>query len=253
MTLRVTYAWVAPLLACACARQDGAADFEITATYVHDGAAYTQGLVAVDSVLLESTGRYGASDIRRVDLSTGRVLARVPLAANEFGEGLARHEGRLYQLTWKEGTAYVYDAETLAPLDTLRYEGEGWGLASDGQRLYMSDGSDSLRVLVPETFAVERVLRVTHQGTSLSQLNELEFFEGTLLANVYESNWVAQIDPSSGRVLRMLDFADLYLRRPSGVEVMNGIAVSPDGTQLLLTGKLWPTLFQVRIRRAQTP
>jgi glutamine cyclotransferase len=249
--LRVMTASIAPLLACACAGQEGAADFEVTATFAHDDAAYTQGLIAVDSVLIESTGRYGASDVRRVHASTGRVLSRRPLAATEFGEGLALHEGRLYQLTWKEGTAYVYDAETLAPLDTFRYAGEGWGLASDGQRLYMSDGSDSIRVLVPATFAVERVFRVTHQGVPLSQLNELEFFGGALLANVFGSNWIAEIDPVSGSVVRLLDFAGLYPRRPPGVEVMNGIAVTPDGTQLLLTGKLWPSVFQVRVIAAR--
>ncbi len=240
------------LAACACERTDSAADFEITASYPHDASAYTQGLVTTDSGLYESTGRYGVSDLRRVDLRTGKVLARRALAPTEFGEGLALHAGRLYQLTWKEGTAYVYSPETLAPLDSLRYPGEGWGLASDGRRLYMSDGSDSIRVLVPETFAVERIIRVRYRGEPLRQLNELEFFDGALLANVYETSWVAQIDVGSGETIRVLDFEELYPRRPIGTEVMNGIAVTADGTQLLLTGKLWPVLFQVRLRSPAT-
>jgi len=241
------------LVACACERMGSAADFEITATYAHDATAYTQGLLTADSVLYESTGRYGVSDVRRVHIRTGEVLARTPIAANQFGEGLAMHAGKLYQLTWKAGAAYVYAPETLAPLDSFRYTGEGWGLASDASRLYMSDGSDSIRVLVPETFAVERVIRVRYRGAPLLRLNELEVFAGMLLANVYESNWIAQIEIGSGEVLRMLNFSDLYPRRPPRADVMNGIAVTPDGTQLLLTGKLWPTMFQVRLRSSTTP
>ena len=243
---------VVVLLVSAC-EGNVAADYEVTATYPHDARAYTQGLLTSDSVLFESTGRYGMSDVRRVDLRTGAILDRRALPPKQFGEGLALHGGRLYQLTWQEGTAYVYSPETLAPLDSFRYAGQGWGLASDGQRLYMSDGSDSIRILVPETFAVERVLHVRHRGASLTQLNELEVFGGALLANVYASNWVAQIDPGSGEVQRMLDFQDLYRQRAMGAEVMNGIAVTADGTQLLLTGKLWPTVFQVRLRSPATP
>ena len=163
--LRAGYAFsgVAALFVCAC-EGNVAADYEVTATYPHDARAYTQGLLTSDSVLFESTGRYGMSDVRRVDLRTGAILDRRALTPKQFGEGLALHAGRLYQLTWQEGTAYVYSPETLAPLDSFRYAGEGWGLASDGRRLYMSDGSDSVRILVPETFAVERVLQVRHRG-----------------------------------------------------------------------------------------
>lgn len=240
------------LLVCAC---DGgaAADYEVTATYPHDVTAYTQGLLTSDSVLFESTGIYGMSDVRRVDMRTGKVLSRRATSPEQFAEGLALHAGRLYQLTWKEGTANVYSPETLAPLDSFRYQGEGWGLASDGHRLYMSDGSDSIRVLVPETFAVERVFRVQHRGAPLTQLNELEVFAGALLANIYASNWVAQIEIGSGEVIRMLDFTELYRNRVRGAEVMNGIAVTPDGTQLLLTGKRWPTVFQVRLLSPTAP
>lgn len=206
-----------------------------------------------DSVLLESTGLYGHSELRRVDLHSGRVLASRALPADRFGEGLALLNGRLYQLTWKEGMAYTYDAATLTPRDSLRYPGEGWGLATNGTSLIMSDGSDSLRVLSPTTFQVQRVIHVHYNGAPLYQLNELEYVNGEVLANVYESNWVLRIDPASGDVRETIDFADLYPERPASAGVMNGIALAPDGKQLLLTGKLWPVLFQVRLRPFQAP
>lgn len=222
--------------------------YETTAQYPHDSNAYTQGLLWADSVLFESTGRYGFSQLRRVDLRSGRVLASRALPATRFGEGLALLKGRLYQLTWKEGVAYSYDAATLAPRDSFRYAGEGWGLATDGTSLIMSDGSDSLRILSPASFQVERVVHVRYNGAPLYQINELEFANGEVLANVYQSNWVMRIDPATGMVRQAIDFADLYEKRPPQAEVMNGIALAPDGHQLLLTGKMWPVMFQVRLR-----
>ncbi|MDQ2665721.1 MAG: glutaminyl-peptide cyclotransferase [Gemmatimonadota bacterium] len=239
----------------ACARTEGASApaYEVTAHYPHDSTAYTQGLVWADSVLYESTGRYGYSELRRVDLRSGRVLASRRLAANRFGEGLALMKDRLFQLTWQSGVAYVYDAATLAPRDSFTYAGEGWGLATDGTSLFMSDGSDSLRILSPATFRTERVVHVRYKGSPLYKLNELEYVDGSVLANVYESNWVVRIDPATGDVRELLDFADLYAERPGSAEVMNGIALSPDKGQLLLTGKLWPVMFQVRLRPASAP
>lgn len=179
------------------------------------------------------------------------MLARRALAPDRFGEGLALLSGRLYQLTWKSGVAYTYDAATLAPLDSFHYAGEGWGLTTDGTSLIMSDGSDSLRFISPTTFQVQRAVHVRYQNAPLYQLNELEYVRGDVLANVYQSNWVLRIDPRTGAVREVLDFADLYPDRPPSAEVMNGIAVAPDGKQLLLTGKYWPVLFQVRLRSVQ--
>ena len=240
------------LAAVACGRGDRGhrAAFDVTATFPHDPTAYTQGLLWADSVLYESTGLYGHSDVRRVDLRTGRVLASRPLAANRFGEGLALLHGRLYQLTWESGVAYAYDAATLAPGDSFQYAGQGWGLTTDGASLIMSDGSDSLRILAPATFHVERVVHVRYNGAPLKNLNELEYFGGDVLANVYQTNWVLRIDPATGNVRELLDFADLYPDRTPTAEVMNGIAIAPDGKQLLLTGKFWPTLFQVQFHSA---
>jgi glutamine cyclotransferase len=241
------YAAVA-LAACGGSERDSAALFDVTAQLPHDPTAYTQGLVWSNGVLFESTGLNGHSEIRRVDLRTGRVLASRALASDRFGEGLALLNGRLYQLTWQSGIAYTYDAATLTPGDSIRYPGEGWGLATDGTSLIMSDGSDSLRVMSPTDFHVERVVHVRYKGAPLYKLNELEYVNGEVLANVYQSNWVLRIDPATGDVRESIDFSDLYRDRPSSADVMNGIAIAPDSGQLLLTGKLWPVMFEVRMR-----
>jgi len=241
------------IAACGGAERHDPLAYDVVARFPHDPSAYTQGLLWADSVLYESTGVYGHSELRRVDLRSGRVLASRALAASRFGEGLALLEGRLYQLTWKEGVAYTYDAATLAPRDSFHYSGEGWGLATNGTSLIMSDGSDSLRFLAPETFQVQRVVHVHYHGSPLYQLNELEYVGGEVLANVYQSKWIVRIDPATGDVREAIDFADLYPERPVSADVMNGIAVAPDGKQLLVTGKLWPVLFQVRLRSFQTP
>ena len=240
------------LVVAACGgERHRSASYEVTDHFPHDPSAYTQGLLWADGALFESTGLYGHSEVRRVDLRSGRVLASRALAADRFGEGLALLKGRLYQLTWKEGVAYTYDASTLAPRDSFHYAGEGWGLTADGTSLIMSDGSDSLRVLSSATFPVQRVVHVRYDGAPLYQLNELEYVNGELFANVYQSDWVLRIDPATGVVREAIDFADLYPDRPASAEVMNGIALAPDGSQLLLTGKLWPVLFQVRLRSPQ--
>jgi glutamine cyclotransferase len=236
------------LMACGGNERRHSDVYEVTAQYPHDSAAYTQGLLWADSVLYESTGQYGHSDIRRVDLKSGRVLASRPLPADRFGEGLVLLNGRLYQLTWQSGVAYTYDAATLAPRDSFHYAGEGWGLATDGTSLIMIELSDSLRILSPTDFQLQRVVHVKYNGSPLRQLNELEFMNGELLANVYESNWILRIDVKTGEVRETIDFVDMFPKRPEYAEVMNGIAISPDGSQLLLTGKHWPVLFQVRLR-----
>lgn len=234
----------------ACQRAERRSEaFDVTARFPHDPTAYTQGLLWANGTLYESTGRYGHSELRRVDLESGRVLASRKLPDNRFGEGLSLLNGRLYQLTWQSGVAYTYDAATLAPRDSFAYPGEGWGLATDGTSLIMSDGSDSLRVLSPESFKVERIVHVRYKGAPLYQLNELELVNGDLLANVYQSNWILRIDPTTGAVRQLIDLADLYPDRPGSAEVMNGIAVAPDSGSLLLTGKLWPVMFEVRLRR----
>lgn len=223
-------------------------DFEVTATFPHDPTSYTQGLVWADGVLYESAGRYANSDVRRVDLATGAVLSKHALGSDKFAEGLALVGGKLYQLTWKEEIAYVYDAATLAPLDSFVYAGEGWGLATDGTVLWMSDGSDSLRVIDPLTFRTRRVVKVRLHGMPLVRINEMEWDDGTLLANVYETDRIVRIDPATGDVTRTYDLEGLYPDRPPEVDVLNGIAHSPVAGEYLITGKYWPTLYRVRLK-----
>jgi glutamine cyclotransferase len=251
----LTTAIAAVLTVNACDRPARAGEgptFDLIAEWPHDTSAYTQGLVWADSTLYESTGRYGVSELRRVDLRSGRVLAAVHLAPNRFGEGLALLQNRLYQLTWESHIGYIYDAASLALLDSFPITGEGWGLATNGTSLILSDGSDSLRIVSPRTFDVERVVHVRKEGSPLRKLNELEYVNGELLANVYETDWILRIDPATGDVRDLLDFADLYPRnrRPPSADVMNGIAGTPSNGHLLLTGKLWPKVFEVRLRSA---
>ena len=250
METRLAFLFTLAAVACGGERRTPE-PFDVTARYPHDSTAYTQGLFWADSVLYESTGKYGRSDVRRVDLATGRVLARHTLAPNRFGEGLALVGGRLYQLTWESGIAYVYDPSTLALVDSIPYPGQGWGLTTDGKQLIMSDGSDSLRFLDPPTFRVERVVHVRYNDQPIQKLNELEWVGGEVLANVYESNWIVRIDPATGKVRETLDFEALYPKRAGYAEVMNGISLTPDGKRLLLTGKMWPVMFEVQLRPAR--
>jgi len=221
----------------------------------HDTMAFTQGLVVHGGRLFESTGIEGRSDVREVDERSGRVVRRAELSTKEFGEGIAVLGDRLYQLTWKNGRGRVYDARTLAPLDSFTYEGEGWGLASDGKSLYLSDGTSRIRVMDPAGFRVVREIQVTEAGKPVYLLNELEWVRGELWANVYQTDLVARIDPASGRVVGWVDLARLLspdersdVRSRGGVG--NGIAYDSTSDAVLVTGKYWPYLVQLdSIRR----
>lgn len=226
------------------------ATLSAVASWPHDTAAYTQGLIVSAGRLLESTGLEGRSDIREVERTTGRVRRRVPLAAPLFGEGIAIVRGRLFQLTWRTGHGYVYDASTLAPLDSFTYAGEGWGLASDGDRLYLSDGTRQVRVISPDGFRVERTFEVREAGHPVWMLNELEWVNGELWANVYQTNFIARIDPVTGAVIGWLDAGTLLRpRERQSVDarggIANGIAFDSARHRVLVTGKLWPRLFEV--------
>jgi glutamine cyclotransferase len=221
-----------------------------TRRWPHDSLAYTQGLVARDDVLLESTGLEGHSDLRTVDRATGRMLHRALLPDSEFGEGIAAIGDRVYQLTWQSGRGRVYDARTLAVVDSFTYDGEGWGLATDDTLLYLSDGTSRIRVIDPNGFRVVRRIRVTEVGQGVHMLNELEWVRGELWANVYETTLVARIDPATGRVIGWVDLARLLpeaqrdrLKDRGGVA--NGIAYDRATDRVLVTGKYWPYLFQL--------
>ncbi len=226
--------------------------YEIVKAYPHDTGAYTQGLLIVDGVLYESTGRLGESSVRIVDLETGKPEKVRPISSSLFGEGLAAVGGVLYQITWKAGRALVFDRETLRPLEyEYRYDGEGWGLTTSPEGLVMSDGTtDVIQFLNPKGFKVLRTIEVSDGGRPVYDLNELEWINGEIWANVWKSDRVARIDPETGKVLAWIDFSGLLggLRVGSPTEdVLNGIAYDADTGNIYVTGKRWPRLFHVRI------
>ena len=216
---------------------------EIHDTVAHDTEAFTQGLVFAAGGLYESTGRYGRSQLLQVAPDTGDVLRSTDLDADLFGEGLAHVDDRLIQLTWKAGRALVYDLATLTVVDELAYEGEGWGLCHDGDRLVMSDGSSRLTFRDPATFDVTGTVEVTNGGAPVSALNELECVDGSVYANVWRTDQIVRIDPSTGRVEALIDAGSL--ERPASAGVLNGIAHDPETGRFRLTGKNWPAAYEV--------
>ena len=243
------------LVACAvipwgCERPVAELGYELRRTLPHDTQAYTQGLLLHDGVFFESTGRYGRSEVRRVDVATGRVLAGHALSEEHFGEGLALVGDRLIQLTWKAGLAFVYDVATLMPVDTFRYEGEGWGLCHDGESLFMSDGSGTLQRRDPHTFDVVERIAVTRDGFSVRNVNELECVGYHIYANIYQSDEIVRIDGRTGEVTGRLDAYSLSLAagRPADPgAVLNGIAHDGRTGTFFVTGKLWPAVFEIAI------
>ncbi len=221
--------------------------YRVISEYAHDREAFTQGLVYHRGFLYESTGRYGVSTVRKVELETGRVVAQRALPARYFGEGLTIAGDRLIQLTWREGTGFVYDPETLELMNIFRYPTQGWGLAYDGTWLYMSDGSAALYRLDAETFRIVGMLEVRDEHGPVARLNELEFVDGFLYANVWQDDRIARIDPASGKVVAWIDLGGLLEESISGAGVLNGIAYEPSAGQFLVTGKLWPKLFAIDI------
>ena len=221
--------------------------------YPHDRAAYTQGLLWFDSRLFESTGQWGQSTLRRVELETGAVEKKIELGPDLFGEGLARVENRLFQLTFKAGRVRVYDLYDFRLVDRFHYDGEGWGLCFDGRYLFMSDGSATLTVRDPETFHAVRRLPVQLDGRPVTGLNELECAEGWIYANVYQTDTILRIDPVTGDVRATIDAVGLLSakqRQTSGV--LNGIAYKSRSESFLLTGKNWPSIFEVIFVEAES-
>lgn len=223
-----------------------------TRSWPHDTSAYTQGLLIYRGQLMESTGRLGQSQVRTLDLTTSKVDREVSLPATEFGEGIAAVGNRIYQLTWRGGRGHIYDAATLSPIDSFTYTGEGWGLASDGRVLYMSDGTSRIRVEDPKGFRELRTIHVLEGDSAVWMLNELEWVRGELWANVYQTDLIARIDPATGRVVGWVDVGNLLSpaeRRDVANRggVANGIAFDSVKSQLITTGKLWPRLFQIDV------
>ncbi|HLX94151.1 MAG TPA: glutaminyl-peptide cyclotransferase [Verrucomicrobiae bacterium] len=223
--------------------------YRVVNTWPHDRNAFTQGLVYFDGVLLESTGLYGRSSLRLVELNTGRVLQQVTVPPEYFAEGLAALHGKLYQLSWQNQTGFVYDQQTFQLEKEFSYEGEGWGLTTDGQSLILSDGTDRIRFLDPATFAVKRSINVSDEGRPVIRLNELEYVKGEIYANVWQTDFIVRINPTNGVVTGWIDLGGLLspADRDATTDVLNGIAYDAAGDRLFVTGKFWPKLFEVRL------
>jgi len=224
--------------------------YAVVNTWPHDRGAFTQGLVYFDGMLLESAGLYGQSSLRRVELNTGQVLQQVAVPPEYFAEGLALLNGKLYQLTWRNQKGFVYDQNTFQLEKEFSYEGEGWGLTTDGQSLILSDGTDRIRFLDPVTFAVKRSINVSDHGRPVFMLNELECVKGEIFANVWQTDFIVRINPANGAVAGWIDLGGLLppADRDAGTDVLNGIAYDAAGDRLFVTGKQWPKLFEVRLK-----
>ena len=221
---------------------------KVVGVYPHDARAFTQGLLFLDGKLYESTGLNGRSSMRRVEMTSGQVELESRLPGEFFGEGLARVGQRLIQLTWKNHKALVWDLSTLQKQSEFSYDGEGWGLCFDGSHLVMSDGSDTLTLRNPRSFAKEGEIRVRLAGRPLANLNELECTSQGVYANVWQDNHIARIDARSGEVTAWIDASGLLDPAEAAVaDVLNGIAEMPSTGHLLVTGKLWPHLYEVEV------
>lgn len=227
----------------------GRMTYEVVQAYPHDPLAFTQGLIFEDGIFYESAGLYGQSSLRKVDLATGEVLQRVDLPAVYFAEGLTAWGDQLIQLTWQEHSGFVYDKDSFTQTGTFEYATEGWGLTQDGERLIMSDGTSTLYFLAPETFAVLDRVTVTDLGREIANLNELEWIQGEVFANIWQTDDIVRIDPETGEVLGWIDLSGLLPEEERGPEtnVLNGIAFDPQDNRLFLTGKLWPRLYEIRL------
>ncbi len=218
--------------------------------YPHDPGAFTQGLTFANGFLYESTGLNGESSLRKVELETGRVLKKYDLPFQYFGEGLTLWKGSLIQLTWKSGKGFVYDLESFAVKQEFSYSGEGWGLATAGNSLVMSNGTEELIFLDPKTLARQRSLRVLDMGDPVPLLNELEFIKGEIFANVWHDDFVAKISPKTGNVTGWIDMSALRAELPPGSNAeaaLNGIAFDAKKDRIFVTGKLWPLLFEIEV------
>lgn len=246
--MKILFIWIATV-ACACA----ADSYRVINSYPHDQQAFTQGLIYIDGHLYESTGIAGRSSLRMEELETGRILKFHDVPGKYFAEGLTDWGNTLIQLTWETHVAFVYDRSSFHLLRTFNYEGEGWGLTHDIKNLILSDGTATLRFFDPATFHEVRSITVKDQGKPVTQLNELEFIHGEIYANIWHTDRIARISPSTGKVIGWIDLKGLL---PAGATsdpeaVLNGIAYDATRNRLFVTGKLWPKIFEIQIVAAQ--
>jgi glutamine cyclotransferase len=228
--------------------------YTIIHTYPHDPNAFTQGLIFEDGVLYEGTGLRGRSSLRRVELETGEVLQIYELPNQYFGEGVTIYDDRIIQLTWQSNVGFVYDKDSFELLHTFDYPTEGWGITHDGEHLIMSDGTSTLYFWDPETFEVVNQIEVYDDDGPVVRLNELEYIQGEVYANVWQTDKIARIDPQTGHVVGWINLQGLLSQKdlPQTVDVLNGIAYDAAGDRLFVTGKLWPKLFEIELVPAGT-
>ncbi len=225
--------------------------YRVVHSYPHDPQAYTEGLFYLDGHLYESTGQVGASSVRKVELQTGKVLQQSPTPWPDYGEGIVAWKDKLIQLSWRNHEGFVYDLATLKPQARFAYPGEGWALTRDDTRLYMSDGTPTIRILDPDTLQQTGKIEVTADGQPLQNINELEWVKGQIWANVWLTTRIARIDPASGKVVGWIELAGLVppadtLGDPEN-DVLNGIAYDAQHDRLFVTGKCWPKLYEIRL------
>lgn len=224
--------------------------YKVVNVWPHDPNAFTQGLVFHNGAFIESTGQYGLSSLRRVELQSGRVIQQREVPPQYFAEGMTLLRGKIYQLTWQEHTGFIYDSVTFEKLGEFQYEGEGWGLTNDGESLIMTDKTHQIRFLDPETFKVRRTISVFDRGRPLRELNELEYIKGEIYANVWHQERIARIDPQTGAIKGWIDLTGLLPVAERGGDsdaVLNGIAYDEANDRLFVTGKLWPKLFEIQL------
>jgi len=240
------------LLLCASTATVPVYGFEVVHAYPHDPAAFTEGLFYLDGLLYESTGLAGRSSIRKVRLETGGIVQRIELPPQYFGEGIVNWENHLVSVTWQSQVGFVFDLKTLELQRQFTYPGEGWALTQDGKQLILSDGTPRLRFLDPRSFKETKRIEVTLYGKPLQNVNELEWVKGEIFANVWQTNWIVRIDPKDGHVKSLVDLTGLLDpgERPQGPDaVLNGIAYDAKNDRLFVTGKNWPKLFEIRLKK----
>lgn len=221
--------------------------YRVVRTYPHDRTAFTQGLVYEDGFLYEGTGLYGQSTLSKRDLQTGRALRTIHLSPRHFGEGITIFGDKIIQVTWRNQVGFVYEKDTFALLGQFTYPTEGWGITHDGQQLIYSDGTATLRFLDPNTYTETRRIEVFYRNRPVKGLNELAFIEGLVFANVWPTDRIVAIDPGTGRVRGWLDLSDLYPDRDGSEDVLNGVTYMPETGHLLVTGKLWPKVYEIEL------
>lgn len=253
----MVFCFVLPLLVCLSAQEGVPANppdeipYNITRMYPHTPGSFTQGFVFEDGFLYEGTGQYGSSSLRKIKLETGEILKEVELSPHLFGEGITIYKDKIIQLTWFSQRGFVYDKKSFLRLETFRYPVpiEGWGITTDGKHLIISDGSNRLHYLDPESFELIRRLNVFDHRGPVRNVNELEYIEGSIYANIWQVPQIIKIDPNSGRVTGTIDLSEIVPKKFRGHSdyVLNGIAYDPTNKKLLITGKMWPHVFEMEL------